>query len=236
MRGPAPQPSIGAIVPALHEPSLADRLERLCAEHNPAELIVVHAGDPATYRPLQAWIDAHAPANVTVQLLQAARGRATQMNHGAAVASSDVLLFLHADTELPPGAFDAIRRCIVAGAVWGRFDVRLSGGHFLFRIIERFMNWRSALTGIATGDQAMFVRADAFRLLDGFAPIELMEDVELSMRLKWLGRPARIRATAFTSSRRWETRGIVRTVLHMWALRALYACGVAPRRLAAWYR
>ena len=158
------------------------------------------------------------------------------MNAGAAASRCDVLLFAHADTLLPENALVLVRDAIVRGAVWGRFDVRLSGTAAAFRIIERAMNWRSAVTGIATGDQTLFVRADVFRMLGGFASIALMEDIEFSSRLKWVSRPFRIRTPVVTSSRRWERRGVARTVLTMWLLRSLYAVGVSPKFLARLYR
>ena len=111
----------------------------------------------------------------------------------------------------------------------------MSGEHFPLRVIERLMNWRSRLTGIATGDQALFVRRDVYRLLGGFAPLPLMEDVEFCARLKCVGRPACLPGPVIASSRRWEKHGIVRTVLLMWTLRLLYWLGVSPARLARWY-
>jgi len=168
-------------------------------------------------------------------LIQSPRGRAWQMHAGAQAAGADILLFLHADSALPPGAADDICDAIDRGRLWGRFDVRLSGRHFLFRIIERLMNWRSRFTGIATGDQGIFVRQDVYRVLGGFAPLELIEDIELSARLKWFDKPACLREPLITSSRRWEENGIVRTILMMWTLRLLYGLGVSPGRLARWY-
>lgn len=197
--------------------------------HTPDEIIVAHSGHPVTLAALR-----DVPANV--RRVRAPRGRALQMNAGAAVAVADVLVFLHADTELPAGAIAAVRRAVEAGALWGFFAVRLAGRHPLLRVIERMMNWRSHITGIATGDQAIFVRRHAFELLGGYAPIALMEDIDLCGRLKWLGPPARLRMPVVTSSRRWEARGIWRTVLLMWWLRGLYALGVSPQRLARWYR
>lgn len=197
--------------------------------HTPGEIIVVHSGDPVTLVALR-----DVPANV--RRVSAPRSRALQMNAGAAAAVADVLVFLHADTELPAGAIAAVRRAVEAGALWGFFAVRLAGRHPLLRVIERMMNWRSHITGIATGDQAIFVQRHAFELLGGYAPIALMEDIDLCERLKWLGPPARLRTPVVTSSRRWETRGIWRTVLLMWWLRGLYALGVSPQRLARWYR
>lgn len=222
--------SIALIVPALNEPLLGAVLQRLSA-HPGDEIIVVHAGDPITLAGLR---DVRLPRGG--RLLPAPRGRALQMNAGAAVANADVLLFLHVDTELPPNALAEVRAAIAAGAVWGFFGVRLTGRRPLLRIVERMMTWRSRATAIATGDQAIFVRRDVFQLLGGYARIELMEDIELCTRLKWFGRPARLRAAVVTSSRRWDTRGVMRTILLMWGLRALYAVGVSPRRLARWYR
>lgn len=226
------RPTVAVIVPVHVEPEVDRRLALLCALP-PDELIVVEAGDAATAARLAAFEAGHPEARL--RRLSAPRGRAAQMNAGAAAARSDVFLFLHADTVLPADGLERVRAAIARGAVWGRFDVRLSGAHPAFRLIERLMNWRSALTGIATGDQAIFVRRDAFALLGGFAPIPLMEDIELSTRLKWIAPPHRIRDAVVTSSRRWEAQGVARTVLRMWALRALYALGVSPARLARWY-
>jgi hypothetical protein len=128
-----------------------------------------------------------------------------------------------------------VRAAIQAGHLWGRFDVRLDGARPAYRVIERCMNRRSALTGIATGDQAIFVRRDVFERLGGYAPIVLMEDIELSARLKRRQRPARVRAPVVTSARRWEQHGILRTVLRMWRLRLLYWLGMSPARLTRWY-
>ena len=220
------------IVPAWCEPDIAWSLARLQAQATPADaIVVVHANDPVTVTALAA-VDRGAK----VTLLSAAPGRASQMNRGANASVADVLLFVHADTELPPDAIDRARAAVAAGALWGWFRVRLSGTARAFRVIEFMMNWRARLTGIATGDSALFVRADVFRCVGGFPAIELMEDIALSARLKTIGRPTPLAATVVTSSRRWQRHGIARTVLRMWCLRALYACGVSPRRLATWYR
>jgi rSAM/selenodomain-associated transferase 2 len=166
----------------------------------------------------------------------AERGRALQMNRGAELASGDVLLFLHADTCLPEQAIDLIAVCLQqSGAVWGRFDVRLSGRQAGFRLIEKMINLRSHLTGVVTGDQSLFVTAQAFRQIGGYPPIPLMEDVALSKLLRRLSWPARIRHKATTSSRRWEKHGTVRTILLMWWLRLLYFLGVNPEYLAKKY-
>lgn len=227
-------PTLAIIVPVLLEPDIGRQLERVCALA-PDELIVVEAGDAETAEYLRVFASTHT-GTPAPRILRAPRGRAAQMNAGARAARGDILLFLHADTLLPPAAPALLRDAVSRGAIWGRFDVRLSGTRAAFRVIEWFMNRRSALTGIATGDQAIFVRRDAFTMLGGFAPIALMEDIELSARLKWVAPPFRIREPVLTSSRRWEQHGVVRTVLQMWLLRALYALGVSPRRLARCYR
>lgn len=164
------------------------------------------------------------------------RGRARQMNAGAAVASGDVLLFLHADTHLPGDTLSLISSMISPQRPWGRFDVRLSGKRKMFRVIENMMNWRSRLTGIATGDQAMFVLRSQFEMLGGFAEQPLMEDIELSKRLRRLAWPICIDTPLVTSSRRWEQRGVFTTILLMWRLRLLYWLGVDAKKLAELYR
>ncbi len=165
------------------------------------------------------------------RLLQAPRGRAAQLNAGARAASGDVLVFLHADTRLPPRA-DALILSALRDRLWGRFDIAIEGRHPALRLVAAAMNLRSRLTGIATGDQAMFVRRAGF---PGFPDLPLMEDIALSRLLKRRGRPACLRSRVRTSGRRWESRGVLRTVLLMWRLRALYALGVSPERLARRY-
>jgi rSAM/selenodomain-associated transferase 2 len=165
------------------------------------------------------------------------RGRSQQMNAGARLASGDVLLFLHADTQLPDVAMHLISGGLArSGKSWGRFNVRLSGRQALLRVVERMMNLRSCLTGIATGDQAIFVRREAFFSVEGFANIPLMEDIALSRTLKnTFGRPLCIVLPVITSSRRWEQNGIMRTILLMWQLRMAYFFGTSPQELADRY-
>ena len=171
------------------------------------------------------------------QVVHAPRGRALQMNAGAQQASGDLLLFLHADTRLPPDADRLIAQALAAGKqIWGRFDVRIEGQPRMLRVIAAFMNRRSRWTGIATGDQALFMTRAAFDAVGGFPAQPLMEDIEMSARLLKLSRPACLRARAVTSGRRWETRGVWRTVLLMWRLRLAYWRGAAPERLAEWYQ
>jgi rSAM/selenodomain-associated transferase 2 len=164
-------------------------------------------------------------------LFSAPRGRAVQLNAGALSAKAGALVFLHADTRLPERADEHILRALEE-ACWGRFDVRIESRHPLLGIVACAMNLRSRLTGIATGDQAIFVRREAF---PGFPEIALMEDIAFSRAMKRRGRPACLRERVSTSGRRWEARGVLRTIVLMWRLRLLYALGVAPQRLARQY-
>jgi rSAM/selenodomain-associated transferase 2/rSAM/selenodomain-associated transferase 1 len=192
-----------------------------------AELVVVDGGSTD-----ESWLVACTQAD---RVLLAPRGRASQLNAGAQGGSADVLLFLHADTELPPDADRWILQAIEAGAGWGRFDVRIASEAPLLRLVSALMNLRSRWSGIATGDQAMFVRRDWFERAGGFPDMPLMEDIALSAALRRRGRPACIAARAVTSARRWEKHGVVRTILLMWWLRARYFFGADPRALAERY-
>lgn len=208
-----------AIVPALQ--ALAHRRAR------GAEVIVVDGGSTdGTPALCEGLADAvlHAPC-----------GRARQMNAGAAAARGDVLLFLHADTQLPHGALRAVDEAL-ARSTWGRFDVSIIGRSVMFPVIAALMNRRSAASGIATGDQAIFVRRDDFEAVGGFPEQPLMEDIELSRRLRARGWPARIRLRVLTSGRRWEKAGVWRTIVLMWRLRLLYRLGKPAHELARLYR
>jgi rSAM/selenodomain-associated transferase 2 len=156
-------------------------------------------------------------------VIGAPRGRAVQMNAGAERACSDVLLFVHADCRLPDHA------------AWGRFDVKLDSPRRSLRLVGAMMNWRSRLSGIATGDQAMFLTRTLYDSVGGFAPIPLMEDIDLSARLRRIARPACLRDRVLVSARRWEQRGVVRTVLEMWLWRGAFAVGASPERLHRLY-
>lgn len=169
------------------------------------------------------------------RLVVAPRGRASQMNAGAAIASGDVLLFLHLDTSLPANAVGLIEAGLKAGRAWGRFDVRILGAHPLLPVVAALMNLRSRVTGIATGDQAMFVDAATFRRLGGFPAIALMEDIALSKALKRVSPPACLKARVSTSGRRWDSNGFWRTVALMWRLRLAYFLGANPADLARAY-
>ena len=171
------------------------------------------------------------------RVIEAARGRAAQMNAGAALARADLLLFLHADTRLPPGALDAIEaatRGLPSG--WGRFDVRLDSPRAALRLVGAMMNLRSRVSGIATGDQALFMTRAAYAAVGGYPAIALMEDIAISKQLKRLCAPACLHLKVLTSARRWESRGVLATIVLMWRLRLAYFFGASPESLARRYR
>lgn len=162
-------------------------------------------------------------------------GRARQMNAGAAACSGDVLLFLHADTRLPQGAMIAIAQALRKHR-WGRFDVRIAGKPMALRMVSKLMNWRSRLSGIATGDQGLFMTRQAFEAVGGFADQPLMEDIDICQGLKAGGKPACLSLQVVTSGRRWEQRGVWRTIALMWWLRWRYWLGAPVEDIARAYR
>lgn len=170
------------------------------------------------------------------QVITCAPGRALQMNAGACIANTDILLFLHADTLLTHTCLDQLTQALQQGAEWGRFDVQILGEPMMLRVVSFMMNWRSRLTGIATGDQAIFVRRDWFECVGKFPVQPLMEDIELSKRLRLLGQPTCLAGPAITSGRRWQSHGVWRTIFLMWRLRWLYWRGVSPALLEEKYR
>jgi rSAM/selenodomain-associated transferase 2 len=170
-------------------------------------------------------------------VMGAPRGRALQMNVGAQAAKGNALLFLHADSVPPAQADECVLHALGEGKrCWGRFDVHIAGANPLLRLVATLMNWRSRLTGIATGDQGMFMTRTAFEAVGGFPAIPLMEDIAMSRALKALSRPACVRERIATSGRRWERHGVLRTIALMWRLRAAYFFGADPVRLALRYR
>jgi rSAM/selenodomain-associated transferase 2 len=220
---------ISVIIPALNEGGqitgiLKDLSPVRAAGH---EVIVVDGGssDDAVQQ----------ASGYADQVIAGPKGRARQMNAGADKARGDVLWFLHADTRVPGEAVQELVAAIDAGNKWGRFNVRLSGSNIMFRLIESMMNLRSCLTGIATGDQGIFVQRSLFDSLGAYPDIALMEDVALSASLKKNARPVCLRTKLVTSSRKWEQHGIVKTILLMWRLRLAYALGADPDKLAKRY-
>ena len=169
------------------------------------------------------------------QFISTKRGRAAQMNAGAGQAKGEFIFFLHVDTQLPDEFSEWIPLIEADSLCWGRFDVKLSGKHYVFRVIEWMMNLRSRLTEIATGDQVIFVSRKLFREVHGFPEIALMEDIAMSQRLKSICSPLCLRQKVLTSSRRWEKHGIISTILRMLWLRFSYYIGVDPIKLARQY-
>jgi rSAM/selenodomain-associated transferase 2 len=219
---------ISIIIPVLNEErSIAATLAGL-QPLVPYELMVVDGGSTDRTR------DICESFGVTV--ISASLGRGRQMNAGARRATGDVLLFVHADTRLPPSAFDDIRAALGSPAyVGGRFDLELDGEHWMLRVIGAMISLRSRLTKVATGDQAIFVRRDVFNQIGGYPDIALMEDIALSRALKRMGKVACLRSRVVTSARRWQTEGIWRTILKMWTIKSLYFLGVGPARLKRYY-
>ncbi|MFY9511276.1 MAG: TIGR04283 family arsenosugar biosynthesis glycosyltransferase [Rubrivivax sp.] len=224
------KPVLSIVMPALNE---AGGIEATLAALQPlrargVEIVLADGASTDGMAHLAApWVDAVATS---------ARGRAVQMNAGAALARAEALLFLHADTRLPPLADVLVLQALAGGADWGRFDVRIAGRPWMLRVVAALMNLRSRLSGIATGDQAIFVTRAAFDRVGGFPVQPLMEDIELSRRLKRLSRPACLSARVCTSGRRWEQRGVWRTIVLMWRLRWRYWRGESAARLAEAYR
>lgn len=220
---------ISVIIPALNE---AETIEQLLSDLGPLrseghEVIVADGGST------DATISRASP--LADRIVSSSRGRARQMNAGAREATGDLFWFLHADSHPPDDATHSILHALQDGRHWGRFDIRLSGGQPLLRIVEGLMNLRSCLSGIATGDQGIFVTRDLFLAAGGFPDIPLMEDIALSKALRRHARPACLRTKLVTSSRRWEENGIWRTILLMWRLRLAYALGADPARLVKRY-
>ena len=223
------RPTLCIVLPVLDEgATLAVRLQALEGlRRQGARIVVVDGGSQD---------DTLAVARERADLaLLAPRGRASQMNAGAAACPADVLLFLHADTVLPDNADLLVRRATLGPFAWGRFDVRIDSPRALLRVVGTLMNLRSRWTGIATGDQAIFVRHDLFQRVGGFPALPLMEDIAICRLLKQQGPPACLRERVTTSARRWERNGTWRTIFLMWRLRAAYFFGADPHDLAIQY-
>lgn len=223
--------TFSAVIPTLDEASHIGRtLGALAPFRNQGLEIVIcdggsRDGTPEIARPL---VD---------RVINSPPGRARQMNAGACWSRGDVIWFLHGDTVSPGDALVHLQRAVSHGADWGWFDVHLSGDFASLRVIERCMNLRARLSGVATGDQGLYVRRSVFRAVGGFPDIPLMEDIAFSKRLRYSWPRKVISAPLLTSSRRWERDGVLRTILLMWRLRLAYCLGADPGRLRdAYYR
>ena len=219
---------ISIIIPTLNEASgIQKHLSALQALRKECEIIIADGGShDGTKRLAVSSVD---------QLIESPNGRARQMNAGANHARGNILLFLHADTFLPDNGLSLIQKGISDGACWGRFDINITGSSPILKVIAQMMNWRSRLTGIATGDQALFVTRQAFDEIGRFPDIEIMEDIAISKKLKKLGTPLCLREKVNSSGRRWEEFGLFRTILIMWWLRLLYFLGAKPEYLSQLY-
>ncbi len=222
------KPLLSIIIPVINEAEqIAAKLKGLQALREKVEILIVDGGSidnsPNIVKP---FVD---------QVLHSPRGRAKQMNMGAAHAHADILLFLHADTHLPGNALMLILNAMTDGYHWGRFDVKFDDPNPLFSVIAFMMNLRSRLTCIATGDQSLFMMQKTFEAVGQFPDIALMEDIAISKNLNKIGKPCCLAAKVTTSARRWQKHGILKTILFMWWLRLLYFFGANPNRLAALY-
>lgn len=217
------------IIPTLNEQAGIEAcLQALQPLRTVAEIVIVDGGSKDdTLILARPWAD---------KVIHAKKGRAVQMNAGAREAVGSVLVFLHADTLLPDSALHSIAKGFKTGRQWGRFDITLEGGPFMLKIIAFMMNWRSRLTDIATGDQAIFVSRAVFEKAGGYPEIALMEDIALCKILKTIGPPLCLTAKVQSSGRRWEQFGTFKTILLMWSLRLRYRLGHSPDRLAELYR
>jgi len=224
--------SLAIIVPVLDEFEQLSKLVAQLNKHQAEQIIIVDGGstDGSVEWLQQNWV------STNQHLISCAAGRARQMNLGASYANQDVLLFLHADTQLPLEVKQIVCRTQFPEHHWGRFDVAFDTPSLAMNVIAFFMNWRSRITRVATGDQAMFMHHHMFDRVGGFDDIALMEDVAMSKKLKAIAKPVCSKKKVITSTRRWEKNGLIRTVVKMWCYRFAYFVGVSPTRLARGYR
>lgn len=220
---------ISIIIPVLNEEkNISAALENVERLNGEKEIIVVDGGS------IDNTMDIVKKKGI--MLLSSQKGRGCQMNRGAEIANGDTLLFLHADTTLPENAITRIAETIKNHKiVGGRFDVRFDDDRFVFKLIAFLMNWRSRLTGIFTGDQAIFIRKSVFKDIGGYLEIPLMEDIALSKKMKRTGRVACLGDSTITSAKKWKEEGIIKTILLMWFLRLLYFFKISPRFLSRIY-
>ncbi|MDD1618850.1 MAG: TIGR04283 family arsenosugar biosynthesis glycosyltransferase [Methylococcaceae bacterium] len=216
------------IIPTLNEEKTIEPcLSALQPLRNNCEIIIVDGGSIDNTRVIAR--------SLADKVVSSDKGRARQMNNGARYASGNVLIFLHADTSLPENALQLIQQKLNSSRKWGRFDIQLSGNHFMLKVIAQMMNWRSRLTGIATGDQVIFVTRLAFEKAGQYPEINLMEDIAICKALRKISPPICLKAKVISSGRRWERYGIYKTILLMWNIRLRYFFGADPQILAFLY-
>ena len=225
----ADEATVAAVVPVYNEAKILPGMIARLSELGFNELVVVDGGSSDESELILM--------DSGLKWIASEQGRARQMNVGASECVSDILIFIHADTIFHPDCLRSLKRVVGSPeVVGGRFDLRLSGGSLFYRLIEGFINLRSRISKISTGDQCLFVRRALFEKMGGFAELPLMEDIEFSKRLKRQGRVVCLKERVVTSSRRWEKKGVVKTILLMWKLRFFYWIGISPERLAELYR
>lgn len=232
--------TVSIIIPVLNEvdnlPLLFDNINRL--NPNPQQVILVDGGsNDDSIGIIRSFINKLIPDNdrkIDWQMTESKAGRALQMNTGAALATSDVLLFLHADTQLPMNVIESVSEAMKR-AEWGRFDVQIASRQPTLRLVSQMINWRSRLSGIATGDQAIFISQFLFEQIGGYPNQALMEDIELCKQLKGIAKPACLKSKVITSARRWQQHGTWRTIILMWHLRFDYWRGVSTDNIKARY-
>lgn len=220
--------NVSVIIPVLNEEKTIAATLVALKKLAPYEIIVVDGRSEDGTRDICA--------RYGVKVVGSERGRARQMNLGAAQARGNVFLFLHADTRLPDSGLAEIEAALAdPGCVGGRFDIELEGSHWMLRVIGRMISYRSRLSKVGTGDQAIFVRRAVFERLGGYPEMPIMEDIALCRALKRMGKIACLRSKVVSSGRRWEQDGVWRTILRMWLLKLLYLAGVPPARLKRYY-
>jgi rSAM/selenodomain-associated transferase 2 len=221
------KPLVSIVIPVLDDAAALTRVLAQLTDQDDLEVVVVDGGSQDESRRVAGAAD---------RVVESASGRARQLKVGVAAARGTFIWMVHADSGINAELLNQIRRSAADLSVrWGRVDVRLAGDALAYRVIEWSMNWRSRLTGICTGDQGIFVRRELLELIGGMPQQALMEDIELCKKLRRLAVPSRLGGPIETAARRWECRGVLRTVLEMWYFRLAYFFGANPERLAARY-
>ena len=219
---------ISVIIPVLNEAKILDQtLSQLEKQLEAHELIIVDGGSEDETVTI---------AKTYGRVILSARGRARQLNAGAAAATGDTLLFLHADVRLDLGAIKAVEIAMAFGYAGGAFKQRIEGAHLLYRLIERGANFRAKRLRVFYGDGGTFISRAGFYQIGGFPDIPIMEEIRFSRKLRRLGKTILVEPGIHISARRWEQNGIIRTTLLNWFITTLYFLKVSPARLVRLYR